>query len=79
MDNEVRGLGVRRLCEFNIALLGKWYWRLSVEKGSMWYKLLMAKYGEARGWLIEGGRERSVWWIFVAVLVRRWIGGLMIT
>ncbi|AET01769.1 hypothetical protein MTR_8g020830 [Medicago truncatula] len=60
MDKEVTGLRIKKLREFNIALLGKWYWRLSVGKESMWYKLLMAKYGDPRGRLIEGGRERSV-------------------
>jgi len=33
MRKEYRGLGVRRLREFNVALLGKWCWMLLVERG----------------------------------------------
>jgi len=36
MDKKVGGFGVRRLCEFNIALLGKWWLRMAVEKGNIW-------------------------------------------
>jgi hypothetical protein len=60
MDKAVGGLGVRRTRGFNIALLGKWCWRMSVEKGSMWYRVLAARYGETIGRLLEGGSEGSV-------------------
>jgi hypothetical protein len=39
------GLGVRDLRAFNIALLGKWWWRIRNEKESLWYKVLEQKYG----------------------------------
>jgi len=39
-------LGVRRIGEFNLALLGKWCWRMRVESRSLWYKVLAARYGE---------------------------------
>jgi len=40
------GLGVKRLNEFNISLLGKWVWRLLEERGSLWNVVIRAKYGE---------------------------------
>jgi hypothetical protein len=55
-------LGVRRLREFNISLLGKWCWRMLVDKGGLWYHVLKARYGEEGGRLLEGGRHSSVWW-----------------
>ncbi|MCI84675.1 RNA-directed DNA polymerase (Reverse transcriptase), partial [Trifolium medium] len=56
------GLRVRQMREFNTALLGKWYWRLLVDRGGMWYRVLMARYGEEAGRLSGGGRRGSVWW-----------------
>ena len=38
-------MGVRRLHEFNVALIGKWYWRLFVDKEGLWYKVLKTRYG----------------------------------
>ena len=43
------GLGVQRLGEFNLSLLGKWCWRLLVEKDGLWYQVLKARYGEQGG------------------------------
>jgi hypothetical protein len=44
-SKERGGLGVRDLRAFNIALLGKWWWRIRNEKESLWYKVLEQKYG----------------------------------
>ncbi|KEH21340.1 hypothetical protein MTR_8g102735 [Medicago truncatula] len=59
-------VGVRRLREFNFALLGKWCWRILVDRVGLWYSVLVARYGEVRGWgpelffLVEGvGRIRD--------------------
>jgi hypothetical protein len=41
--------------EFNTALLGKWCWRMLVDKTSLWYKVLVARYGEEAGMLKAGG------------------------
>ncbi|KEH40613.1 hypothetical protein MTR_1g032320 [Medicago truncatula] len=45
-EEENGGLGVRRIWEFNLALLGKWCWKMRAEKRSLWYKVLAAGYGE---------------------------------
>ncbi|PNX68890.1 cytochrome p450, partial [Trifolium pratense] len=37
-----QGLGVRRLREFNQALLGKWCWRMLVDSGGLWFRVLAA-------------------------------------
>jgi len=55
-------LGVRQLREFNEALLGKWCWRLLVDRESMWYRVLVSRYGEVYGRLEDGGRSGSNWW-----------------
>ena len=56
------GLGVRRLREFNLSLLGKWCWRMLVEKEGLWYRVLKARYDEEGGPLREGGSHCSTWW-----------------
>jgi len=62
LKKENDGLGVNRLKEFNISLMGKWVWRVLEERESLWSLVLRAKYGE------EGGRVRfakgvgSIWW-----------------
>jgi len=33
-----------------------------MENRSLWYKVLMARYGEVGGSIAEGGRFNSVWW-----------------
>jgi len=48
------GLGVRQLKEFNVTLLGKWCWRMLVEGGGLWYRVLVARYGEVGGRLGAG-------------------------
>lgn len=55
-------MGVRRLGVFNLSLLGKWCWRISVDKEGLWYCVLKSMYGEVGGRLQEGGRHCSYWW-----------------
>jgi len=58
LRKEQGGLGVKRLREFNLALLRKWCWRMLEEKGSLWNEVLCACYGEVRGGCVfegEGG------------------------
>ena len=42
LSKEVGGLGVRRIREFNYALLGKWCWSLLVDRESLWFSVLTA-------------------------------------
>jgi hypothetical protein len=55
MGKEHGGLRVRQMREFNITLLGKWCWRLLVDRGGMWYRVLAARYGEVAERLAVGG------------------------
>jgi len=55
-------LGLRKMREFNIALLGKWCWRMLIDRGGLWYRVLMARYGLEDGVLREGGMRASYWW-----------------
>ena len=48
--------------EFNLALLGKWCWRLLEDRGCFWYRVLVARYGEEAGRLAVGGWSGSSWW-----------------
>ncbi|GAU26347.1 hypothetical protein TSUD_101800 [Trifolium subterraneum] len=54
--------GVRRLREFNLALLDKWCWRMLVDRGCLWFRALAAWYGVERGCVREGARNGSSWW-----------------
>jgi len=69
-SKEVGGLGVRRIREFNTALLGKWCWRLLEDRDSLWFRVLSARYGVVEGRLRGGGREASEWWRVVHSLSR---------
>ena len=53
---------MRKLKDFNYALLGKWCWRMLVDRGGFWYRVLVARYGESDGRLEVGGRSVSKWW-----------------
>jgi hypothetical protein len=59
------GLGVRNLCKFNQALLGKWLWRFATEKEAFWRLVVEAKYGSLNGgWCskeVEGSFGVGVW------------------
>jgi len=56
------GLGVRRIREFNLALLGKWCWCMRVENRSVWYRVLAGRYGKVGCIIVEDGQFNSVWW-----------------
>jgi len=72
---KVGGLGVRRIREFNFALLGKWCWRLLVDRECLWFRVLSARYGVEGGQVLDGGREVSTWWRDIAALHREgWFG-----
>ncbi|GAU31515.1 hypothetical protein TSUD_332900 [Trifolium subterraneum] len=74
-SKEHGGLGVRHLREFNLALLGKWCWRMLVDRGGLWFRVLAARYGVERGCVREGGRIGSAWWREI-VRIRDGVDGL---
>ena len=74
LRKEYGDLGVRKLGEFNIALLGKWCWRLLVDREGLWRKVLVARYGVEDGRLEDGGRSCSSWWREI-VRIRDGVGG----
>ena len=60
---EFGGLGIIDPKLFNLALLGKWIWRLGSAEGGLWKEVLISKYG---GWRSLGengkGSSCSLWW-----------------
>lgn len=44
-EKKVEGLGIQNLKFFNLALLGKWKWRLLIEKNRLWVEILCANKG----------------------------------
>ena len=61
-------MGVRRIREFNLALLGRRCWRLLIDRSSLWFRVLAARYGVEGGRLQGGGRGASMWWRDIFVL-----------
>jgi len=57
LRKEYGGLGVRKLREFNTALLEKWRWRLLIDREGLWKRVLVARYGVEDGSLEDGGPE----------------------
>ncbi|KAE9589463.1 putative RNA-directed DNA polymerase [Lupinus albus] len=59
------GLGVKDIHFFNVALLGKWKWRLVTESDSLWCRVLFSKYGRVSNNSWVGFRtpisKQSVW------------------
>ncbi|GAU23363.1 hypothetical protein TSUD_334100 [Trifolium subterraneum] len=60
LRNEYGGLGVRQLREFNLALLGKWCWRMLMDREGLWFKVLAAREGGETGgrWFRENVSKR---------------------
>jgi len=57
------GLGVIDIEKFNLALLGKWIWRLKSEEGSLWKDIIESKYGGWRGLRSQyQSCKESMWW-----------------
>lgn len=59
------GLGIRKLVDFNWALLGKWLWRFGLKETRLWRRVLVARHGVvAGGWcthLVRGSHGCGVW------------------
>jgi len=56
------GLGVKDLNLFNMALLGKWKWRLGKEDPRLWKEILDSKYGSWRALDEAKGSKLESWW-----------------
>ncbi len=60
---EFGGLGIIDPKLFNLALLGKWIWRLGSVEVGLWKEVLLSKYGGWRSLGAEGtDRSCSLWW-----------------
>lgn len=42
---EMGGLGIGRINEKNLALLGKWLWKFTVENDTLWQSIIIGYYG----------------------------------
>lgn len=65
MDKDKGGLGIRRSCLLNKALLCQWSWRFTAENNSLWKSVTNIKYGvEKGGWVtcISRGSYSVVLW-----------------
>lgn len=67
MRGEIRssqegGLGIRNLEIFNLVLLGKWGWKIKIERNGLWYRALLNKYGINREFIRVENIGVSVWW-----------------
>jgi hypothetical protein len=56
LRKEYGRLEVRRLREFNTALLDKWCWRMLVDRAGLWFRVLATRYEVEKGYL----RDRAV-------------------
>jgi len=68
LGKEDRGLRVKSIREFNLALLGKLCWRLLVDRESLWFRLLVVRYDLVEGRLLARSREGSMWWREIAAI-----------
>ncbi|GKU97686.1 hypothetical protein SLEP1_g10796 [Rubroshorea leprosula] len=64
-SRKMGGLGVKDLNSFNLALLGKWRWRLLGERDALWNRVVEAKYHVPKKRGYEGEvvkASSSEWW-----------------
>jgi len=63
MSRESGGLGINDIESFNMALLGKWAWRLGTNEIGLWRDIIGSKYGSWRNLSTIGCNNRvSKWW-----------------
>ncbi|KAJ9556535.1 hypothetical protein OSB04_011149 [Centaurea solstitialis] len=59
------GLSIGNLNDLNLCLLGKWWWRFMVERGSLWVRVIKSIYvregGLSRDVVVGGMGRNSVW------------------
>lgn len=60
-EKEGGRLGLKSLRAFNFAFLGKWLWRMWIEK-TLWYEVLISRYGRENGKLHMTRKKGSRWW-----------------
>jgi len=57
------GLGIINIKLFNVALLGKWIWRMGSSEDGLWKEVLESKYGGWRSLKVSNPyRYGSLWW-----------------
>jgi len=59
-SREASGLDIIKVRLFNLALLGKWIWRLNSDKGGLWREVIESKYGGWRGLNEQWDNNRKV-------------------
>ncbi|XP_022032949.1 uncharacterized protein LOC110934063 [Helianthus annuus] len=64
------GLGLKKLCNINKAMLFKWAWRYKTEKGRLWVKVVDSLHSRGSGWsfLPVNKSVGGVWSNIVAVV-----------
>lgn len=67
------GLGVRDLCQVNLALLAKWRWRYLMGEGGGWRDIIFSRYSGCLpsphlGGRPSGLRGASSWWSNISLL-----------
>lgn len=67
-EKDEGGLSLKDLRLFNIALLGKWLWRVRTERRALWVKVLHSKYGDVNEVLGKSHRRWSRWWLDISSL-----------
>ncbi|KEH25063.1 hypothetical protein MTR_6g015330 [Medicago truncatula] len=59
VDHDSDGLEVRRVRDYNLTLLDKWFWRLRVNQGGLWVKVLLGRHVAVNG-TVSSGSSREI-------------------